>query len=163
MATKNIKKRAFFDIKVDTTEMHINSRSYTCSNMKDAVLFVILEKNQIGKLKMFSLFFIVIIIHCIWYLRMWLFTTVNSQIPNMWLFTIVNSQIPNMWLFTTVNRHFTNMSLFTAVNRHITHMSLFTTVNRHIANILYVIIYNCKQSIFQTIDYLQIQAVAYQN
>jgi hypothetical protein len=114
-------------------------------------------------LKMFSLFFIVIIIHCIWYLRMWLFTTVNSQIPNMWLFTIVNSQIPNMWLFTTVNRHFTNMSLFTAVNRHITHMSLFTTVNRHIANILYVIIYNCKQSIFQTIDYLQIQAVAYQN
>jgi hypothetical protein len=101
-------------------------------------------------LKMFSLFFIVIIIHCIWYLRMWLFTTVNSQIPNM-------------WLFTTVNRHFTNMSLFTAVNRHITHMSLFTTVNRHIANILYVIIYNCKQSIFQTIDYLQIQAVAYQN
>jgi hypothetical protein len=56
MATKNIKKRAFFDIKVDTTEMHINSRSYTCSNMKDAVLFVILEKNQIGKLKMFSLF-----------------------------------------------------------------------------------------------------------
>ena len=66
----------------------------------------------------------------------------------------VNRHFTNMWLFTTVNRHITNMSLFTAVNRHITHMSLFTIVSRHIINISYVIIYNCKQSIFQTIDYL---------